>query len=181
MATNFPNSVDALTNPVSNDSLNSPSHSAQHANANDAIEAIESYVLGTTGTAWISYVPSIANVNRGTGFSEDYVYFRVGKLVVVRIKLKLGTGAGLIGPPIFGLPFTASTQASMGAHGLAQINDFGTAVFYGAVEFVSTTTCQPIVFNAAGTYLGQSQVSGTVPMTWTVNDQINMQFVYEAA
>ena len=45
MATNFPTSVDVLTNPVSNDSLNSPSHSAQHANANDAIEAIEGYLL----------------------------------------------------------------------------------------------------------------------------------------
>jgi hypothetical protein len=45
MATNFPTSVDALTNPVSNDSLNSPSHSAQHANANDAIEAVEGYLL----------------------------------------------------------------------------------------------------------------------------------------
>jgi len=41
MATNYPTSLDTLTNPVSNDSLNSPSHSAQHANANDAIEAIE--------------------------------------------------------------------------------------------------------------------------------------------
>jgi hypothetical protein len=45
MATNFPTSVDTLTNPVSNDSLNSPSHSAQHANANDAIEAVETYLL----------------------------------------------------------------------------------------------------------------------------------------
>lgn len=41
MPTNYPTSLDNLTNPVSNDSLNSPSHSAQHANANDAIEAIE--------------------------------------------------------------------------------------------------------------------------------------------
>jgi hypothetical protein len=45
MATNFPASVDSLTNPVSNDSLNSPSHSAQHTNANDAIEAIETSLL----------------------------------------------------------------------------------------------------------------------------------------
>jgi len=44
MATNFPTSVDSLVNPVSNDSLNSPSHSEQHANANDAIEAIETYM-----------------------------------------------------------------------------------------------------------------------------------------
>lgn len=41
MATNFPTSVDNFTNPTANDSLNLPSHSTQHANANDAIEAIE--------------------------------------------------------------------------------------------------------------------------------------------
>jgi hypothetical protein len=45
MATNFPTGVDTFTNPVSNDSLNSPSHSTQHANANDAIEAIENAII----------------------------------------------------------------------------------------------------------------------------------------
>ena len=59
MATNFPTSVDALTNPVSNDSLNSPSHSAQHANANDAIEAIEGYLLTGAGAAGlVKIIPS---------------------------------------------------------------------------------------------------------------------------
>jgi hypothetical protein len=45
MATNFPTGVDTFTNPVSNDSLNSPSHSVQHADANDAIEAIENAII----------------------------------------------------------------------------------------------------------------------------------------
>jgi hypothetical protein len=45
MPTNFPTSVDNFTNPTANDSLNLPSHSTQHANANDAIEAIETYAL----------------------------------------------------------------------------------------------------------------------------------------
>ena len=36
MATNFPTSLDALTNPVSTDTLASPDHAGQHANANDA-------------------------------------------------------------------------------------------------------------------------------------------------
>jgi hypothetical protein len=57
MATDFPTSVDALTNPVSNDSLNSPSHSLQHTNANDAIEAIETYLIsGTAPRGVVSYV-----------------------------------------------------------------------------------------------------------------------------
>lgn len=49
MATNFPTSLDALTNPLSSDPLTSPSHADQHADANDAIEALEAKV-GVNGS-----------------------------------------------------------------------------------------------------------------------------------
>jgi hypothetical protein len=72
MATNFPTSVDVLTNPVSNDSLNSPSHSAQHANANDAIEAIETYLLpnGAGNSGLIKIIPTSAT-NATIGANGD--------------------------------------------------------------------------------------------------------------
>lgn len=41
MATSFPNDLDELTNPNGNDPLSNPSHSEQHINANDAIEALQ--------------------------------------------------------------------------------------------------------------------------------------------
>lgn len=41
MAINFPTSLDAFTNPTSGNTLDSPSHSTQHSDANDAIEALE--------------------------------------------------------------------------------------------------------------------------------------------
>jgi hypothetical protein len=44
MATNYPNGLDNLANPASTDELDAPSHSQQHANANDAIEALEAKV-----------------------------------------------------------------------------------------------------------------------------------------
>jgi hypothetical protein len=44
MATNFPSSLDSLTNPSAGDPTTNPSHAAQHANANDAIEALEAKV-----------------------------------------------------------------------------------------------------------------------------------------
>jgi hypothetical protein len=50
MATSFPTGLDALTNPVSTDTLASPSHADQHANVNDAIEALEAKV-GVNGSA----------------------------------------------------------------------------------------------------------------------------------
>lgn len=46
MGTLYPGALDALTNPASSDTLDSPSHSDQHINANDAIEAIQAE-LGT--------------------------------------------------------------------------------------------------------------------------------------
>jgi len=44
VATNFPTSLDALTNPTSASSLTSPDHAGQHADANDAIEALQAKV-----------------------------------------------------------------------------------------------------------------------------------------
>jgi hypothetical protein len=49
MATSYPNSIDQLINPNGSDVLSSPSHSEQHANANDAIEALETKV-GVNGS-----------------------------------------------------------------------------------------------------------------------------------
>ena len=50
MATNFPTSLDAFTNPTAVDTLDSPPHDAQHADANDAIEALQAKV-GVDGSA----------------------------------------------------------------------------------------------------------------------------------
>lgn len=51
MGTNYPAAFDALTNPTGTDPLTAPDHAGQHANANDAIEAIQ-VVLGRTGTSF---------------------------------------------------------------------------------------------------------------------------------
>jgi hypothetical protein len=92
MATNFPTSVDVLTNPVSNDSLNSPSHSAQHANANDAIEAIETYVLnlprgklnGATATASTAFTggSSIPVLDVNVTITAGRLYQITGRIAV---------------------------------------------------------------------------------------------------
>lgn len=50
MAINFPTALDTITNPTATDYLNSPSHAGQHADANDAIEAIQAK-LGINASA----------------------------------------------------------------------------------------------------------------------------------
>ena len=44
MATNYPSNLDNFTNPTSSSSVANPSHSQQHADANDAIEALQAKV-----------------------------------------------------------------------------------------------------------------------------------------
>lgn len=57
MATSFPTGLDALTNPTSANGLNSPDHAGQHADANDAIEAIEAQI-GTTASPVLARLAS---------------------------------------------------------------------------------------------------------------------------
>ena len=44
MPSSFPNSIDNFTDPLATSPLNSPSHSLQHSNLNDAVEKIETYM-----------------------------------------------------------------------------------------------------------------------------------------
>jgi hypothetical protein len=55
MATNFPASLDTFTNPTSTDAMNSVTvpHATQHANLNDAVEALEAKV-GVDGSAVVT-------------------------------------------------------------------------------------------------------------------------------
>lgn len=65
-STNFPTSLDSLTNPGATDSVATVSHSAQHANANDAIEALEAKLGIGASTA----VNNTIFVGDGTGSSS---------------------------------------------------------------------------------------------------------------
>ena len=76
MTTNFPTSLDALANPTSTDALTSPSHSDQHANANDAIEALEAKVGvdGSAVTASLDYLVTQANAIGSSGLVSGTYY-----------------------------------------------------------------------------------------------------------
>jgi hypothetical protein len=86
MATNFPTSLDTFTNPNSGNTLDSPSHSVQHSDINDAVEAIETKVgigsapagsatsgqvlmKGATNTTW----SSITSLSNGTASNFVFV------------------------------------------------------------------------------------------------------------
>jgi hypothetical protein len=94
MATNFPTSVDNFTNPTANDSLNLPSHSTQHANANDAIEAVEDYLLNGAGKAGLVHINS-TTITSATQVSANNVFTSAYRNYLILIDAREATATDI--------------------------------------------------------------------------------------
>jgi hypothetical protein len=81
VASNFPTSLDNFTNPASGNTLDSPSHSLQHSDINDAVEALEAKLgIGASpaGSATSGYV-----LTAGTGGTTTWQALTTGKILQV--------------------------------------------------------------------------------------------------
>jgi len=178
MATNFPTSVDALTNPISNDSLNSPSHSLQHANANDAIEAIET-VLVPAVNAWQTYTPTLsygwANGN-GTWTAR---YVQIGKTVHVNAYFIIGSSTTKGSGCDVSLPIAAANTAlQLNSNAYCSI----ASNFYPIpIIAQSATTVRFKTLVANGIYGIYNDLSGTTPATFNTSDILYFGLTYESA
>ena len=137
MATNFPTSLDSLTNPSGTDSMSSPSHAGQHADANDAIEALQAKV-GVDGSAVTSSLDfrtdaletattdlqtDVTNINElqlNTIVSSDHtlVLTDAGKL----IELSSASAQTVTIPPYSSVAFPVGTQILVTQLGNGQIS-----------------------------------------------------------
>ena len=76
MATNWPNSVQTFTNPSAGDSLNSPSHSAQHTTVNDTVEALQNYA-GLVFVKSQTIGSGVSSVTVSDAFSSTFLNYKV--------------------------------------------------------------------------------------------------------
>ena len=69
MPSNFPGAIDSFTDPLSNSSLASPSHSTLHSDINDAVEKVEQYMglVKVIPTSVTSAGGTAATLNATTG------------------------------------------------------------------------------------------------------------------
>lgn len=113
MATNFPTSLDSLTNPTASDKLNSATvpHATQHANINDAMEAVQAKVGVNSSAVTTSHEYRIdaieaLNTNEQTGTSYTLVLTDDGKIV----ETNNGSANTLTVPPNSSVAFPVGTQ-----------------------------------------------------------------------
>ena len=111
MATSFPSSLDSFTNPTAVDTLDSPPHDTQHADANDAIEALQAKV-GVNGSAVTTSheyrINSIEelNTNEQTGTTYTLALTDDGKVV----EMNNASANTLTVPPNSSVAFPVGSQ-----------------------------------------------------------------------
>ena len=200
MATNFPTSLDALTNPTAVDTLDSPPHDVQHADANDAIEALQAKVgvdgsavtgsldykvaglttdlnaLGTRATftpTWTSTgtQPALGN---GTLVGE---WVRVQNLVMVTYNLTMGSTTTFgTGNYLFSLPTAASDDIDpYQMQGFGVVTDVSLATNYNTYALYNFGSPDNHLLYAPS---ANTFISNTVPFTWASGDVARWKLVY---
>ena len=142
-ATNFPTSLDSLTNPSGTDSVATVSHSGQHSNANDAIEVIEAKLGIGASTA----VSGTVFVGDGTGTSRWSTYATTTNVST-----------------------TALESTNILANGSSTLQNFtfvnATGTSATTTNFFSTTASSSNAFTASFNGAGLSSCTGQNSLQW---------------
>lgn len=186
MASTYPTSLDAFTNPTATSLLTSPSHAQQHSDINDAMEAVQTKLaIGNTviGT-YTAYTPTWTNLTVGNG-TQVSAYCRVNNFVHYQGVLTFGSttsitgsGAGLSLPITSGSNF-ASTTLTFGV--VTYRDASGGFIVSGTATALTSTLLNLRAENASATYSQPQFVSSLVPFTFAISDQILWNLYYQAA
>jgi hypothetical protein len=136
------------------------------------------------GAAWTTYTPTInAGFTLGNG-TQVFRYVKIGKTVFVQGTILWGSTTSMTAFD-FTLPSTsATTQYGTNAIiGEFSAQDAGTASYHGFIRWLNSTSVVPRTIAASlvsGAITGAS-LNATTPFTWTTNDVMNFNFVYEEA
>lgn len=189
MASTYPTSLDNFTNPTASSLLTSPSHAQQHADINDAVEALEAKVaIGNTvlGT-YTAYTPTFASFTLGNG-TVTAKFCQVNDFVHVIGSIVFGSTSSITGNLAIGMNFNADAIYYTPT---VWVMEMGTATFYdassgainyGVVAGANNATLMQIFSQAAnGAYVTRGLVNATTPFTWAVSDEIKWNVLFKKA
>ena len=150
MASTFPTSIDNFTDPLATSPLNSPSHSLQHANLNDAVNKIETY-MGLVVVKTQAVGTTVSSVSVTNAFSATYDNYQVqwqGGAMSGDTSINMTlTGAGstsFYSAFMYGTYQTAvTTVTNEGTEGVSSFRNIGGG--YSGSAFLDATLYAPFI------------------------------------
>lgn len=125
--------------------------------------------------AWTTYTPTYGNITKGNATTWDAKYYLMNKIGFVDINLVFGSTSAVSGDISITLPsgWTAAHEAA----GTALVTAAGTVyICYWRVNAAGSGLLVRAQ-NAAGTYLQSTNMSASIPGSWTTNDFIKFTAV----
>jgi hypothetical protein len=129
--------------------------------------------------AWTSFTPTYANITVGNG-TQAHAWTRVGRLVVVRGAIVLGSTGGVFnGGMTMTTPATATMPFANQPVGWAVYGDASAGTsFFGQILWSANSIVVFTVANTSGNYAGGSGLTTTIPFTWTPADGDYFAYTY---
>ncbi len=197
MPTVYPGAIDSFVNPTDTDTLASPPHDGQHADANDAVEAVEAELginpRGAFATVrarlddvgvWGTWVAAYVNLTVADGTVVSR-FVQIGKTVHAKFELTFGATTTIdASAPTISVPVTSTSLYTNELRlwiGGAQLLNSGFATHPGLARLASTSTFEVMVYKADATYTTIVPISATVPHTWGEFDVLSFAATYEVA
>lgn len=133
-------------------------------------ELLDDYEEGT-------WTPTFSGLTLGDGTAQGR-YTKTGRTVFIEVYVLWGSTTSTAGTwYVTNIPFTAA--ATHRAYSSGNILDNGTQNYYCGTNITeNTTNLYFMALGTSGTYLTQTNVTNTVPMTWTTNDAIRVSLTY---
>ena len=129
---------------------------------------------GDVGGAWKAWTPSFTGITLGSAANTGF-YTRIGKTIHFKTATTFAANTSVTGGVTLTLP-VANKSAVYMPIGLVNCNDAPYVEYWGHIMGDG----QVYVDNAAGTYVGYTALSSTVPMTWTTGDILYITGTYES-
>lgn len=139
MSTVYPSSLASLVNPTASDRLNSPSHSAQHTDENDNIEAIQSFLGTESSTYGITYDLRSPNSNGG-GHVQTAVKGGTGQITFIKGDILVAQSPSVLAKVAVGLNGQILGADSSSSSGIKWVNQAAPKIAVSAAQYNYTNS-----------------------------------------
>jgi hypothetical protein len=165
VAINFPTSLDNFTNPVSGNTLDSPSHSLQHSDINDAVEAMQRKVGVGTAVAGSASAGQVLTISAAGTSTWSTLPASGGLVQVVPTSVAVGSGSGSVDAN-GAVTFTGASSISLNGCFTSTYDNY--RVFIN-LDSTSSGTTSNLRFRASGTDNSSSNYAYVHRYLTTVN------------